>query len=120
MVRQLTFSRCYKPSNFGEVVDVSLHTFGDGCNVGYGAACYIRQVDERDNIAVSLVMGKSRVSPLKMITIPRLELTAATVATKLGALVKEELGIKAAKMFYYTDNMITLGYICNDVKSKCR
>ena len=92
LLRHLKFPRCYKPKDFGEVVDVSLYTFGDGCNVGYGAACYIRQVDKDGNIAVSLAMGKSKVSPLKMITIPRLELTAATVAVKIGAMVSEQGG----------------------------
>ena len=116
LIQNLSFPRCYKPPSFGEVVDVSLHLFGDGCKVGYGAACYVRQVDQDERVSVALVMGKSRVSPLKMITIPRLELTAATVAVKLGALVKGELKVENVKMFYYTDSTVTLGYICNDVR----
>ena len=116
LLNQLTFPRCYKPPNFGRVLDSSLHVFGDGCKVGYGAAAYLRQVNEDGKIAVSLVMGKSRVSPLKMITIPRLELTAATVAVKLGALVKESLKIENVRMVYYSDSKVTLGYIFNDIK----
>ena len=73
-------------------------------------------MDQHGQISVALVMGKSRVSPLKMITIPRLELTASTVAVKLGALVKDELRVENVKMFYYTDSKVALGYICNDVK----
>ena len=116
LLRQLEFPRCYKPKDFGEVVDISLHTFGDGCHIGYGAACYVRQVDQSGNIAVSLAMGKARVSPLKMVTIPRLELTAATVAVKIGAMVSGQLRQKATRMFYYTDSKVALGYILNDVK----
>ncbi len=115
-LQQLTFPRCYKPANFGTVEDMSLHVFGDGCNVGYGAACYIRQVDNQDNIAVALVMGKAKVSPLKPITIPRLELTASTLAVKISALVRDEMGLKDIRKYYYTDNKVALGYIYNDVK----
>ena len=116
LLRGLEFPRCYKPDDLGEVVDTSIHTYGDGCSIGYGAACYIRQVNKNGDIAVSLAMGKSRVSPLKMITIPRLELTASTTAIKIGAMVRDQLRTEVKRMFYYTDNKVTLGYICNDVK----
>ena len=53
--------------------------FSDASELGYGVAAYLRQVDVENNIHVSLVFGKSRVSPIKSVTIPRLELTAATV-----------------------------------------
>ena len=115
-LNNLTFPRCYKPAGFGKVVDISLHSFGDGCIVGYGAACYIRQVDENENIAVALVMGKSRVAPLKSITIPRLELTASTLAIRLGEQVGQELDLSNVRKVYYTDSEIVLGYIKNDTK----
>ena len=95
---------------------MSLHVFGDGCIIGYGAACYVRQVDEHGKIAVALVSGKSRVAPIKPITIPRLELTAATIAVKLGSLASKELELSDVEIKYYTDSKIVLGYISNDTK----
>ena len=65
----LEVSRCYKSSAL-EVVDVPLHCFSDASEKAYGQACYIRQIDIEGNISVSLVMAKSRVAPLKSITIP--------------------------------------------------
>ena len=58
----------------------------------------------------------SRVSPKKSITIPRLELTAATVAAKLGAMIKDELNMPAIEQFFWTDSKICLGYISNEHK----
>ena len=55
-------------------------------------------------------------APLKSVTIPRLELTAATVSAKLGAMLTEELKIPNLADAYWSDSMITLGYIQNDVK----
>ena len=46
---------------------------------------------EDGNVNVSLMMGKSRVASLKIITIPRLELTAAVVSAKVGVMLQEKL-----------------------------
>ena len=73
LLRGLKFPRCYRPEGFKDVIDTSLHVFGDGCSIGMLHS----QVNKNGDVAVSLAMGKSRVSPLKMITIPRLELTAS-------------------------------------------
>ena len=61
-------------------------------------------------------MAKSRVAPLKVTTIPRLELVAATVNVKVAALVKEEIQIESLEETYYTDSEIVLGYIGNEVR----
>ena len=113
LLNQLKIRRCYKSQNLGRVVDVTLHCFADASYIGYGVACYLRMVDENGKVEVSLVMGKSRVSPLKPTTIPRLELTAATVAAKIAAMVLAELGL-GIKAYYWIDNRVVLGWIFND------
>ena len=57
---------------------------------------YLRLTDSNDLIYCSLVMGKSRVAPLKPVTIPRLELTAAVFASKIGCVLRKELEIGRA------------------------
>ena len=87
----------------------AIHIFSDASEEGYGVACYLRQVDANNKISVSLVLGKSRVSPLKSVTIPRLELTAATSAVKIAAMVKEELKIpNLGQSVYWTDSQVCL------------
>ena len=116
-LEKLSIQRCYKPDSFKEVMSSSMHIFSDASTEGYGVACYLRQVDVENSVSVSLVLGKSRVCPLKSVTIPRLELTAATSAVKLAAMVKEELNIpNLGRAMYWTDSKICLGYISNETK----
>ena len=72
--------------------------------------------DEDGNVNVSLVMGKSRVAPLKITTIPRLELTAAVVSAKVGLMLQEELNYANLKQFFWTDSKVVLGYINYNTK----
>jgi hypothetical protein len=58
-------------------------------------------------------MGKSRVTPLKQTTVPRLELTAATVAVRTDKMLKAELDIPMDKSVFWTDSMAALRYIGN-------
>ena len=75
-------SRCYKPVEFGEIKSAQLHHFADASERGYGTVSYLRQENFDGAVHCSFVIGKSRVAPLKQTTIPRLELTAATVAVR--------------------------------------
>ncbi|XP_068225316.1 uncharacterized protein [Palaemon carinicauda] len=79
----LKIQRFVKPKAYGTVTSTELHMFSDASNEGYGAAAYIRLSDNSGRISTALLMGKSRVCPVKATTIPRLELTAAVVSINL-------------------------------------
>ena len=61
-------------------------------------------------------MAKSRVAPLRAITIPRLELTAAVVSVRIHAVLKKQLEYKDVKEVFWTDSKVVLGYIASDAK----
>jgi hypothetical protein len=106
-------SRCFVPSDFGKVVRRELHVFGDASQMGYGCCVYLRSINDKGNVVVSLVMGKSRLAPIKVQTIVRLELGAALVACKVSRLVQEELEFKIDQVYYWSDSLIVLSYINN-------
>ena len=64
----------------------------------------------------SFVMGKARVTPLKPVTIPRLELTAALLSVRISASLREELEYDRIAEVFYTDSQVVLGYIKNDAR----
>ena len=113
-LQHLEIPRCFKPPGFGEVMESALHTFSDASEIGYGMCSYLRQVNVKGDIHVALVLAKSRVAPLKLITIPRLELAAAALGSKIRAMLKEELMIKGLKEKFWVDSKIVLGYILNE------
>ena len=53
---------------------------------------------------------------MKYISIPRLELTAATLSIKISKLIKRELDIEDYEETYWTDSKVILGYISNEVR----
>ena len=112
-LEHVRIDRCYKPKDFGEITSCQLHCFADASELGTGIAIYLRLQNRDDDIYCAFVLGKSRVAPLKVITIPRMELTAATVAVKLAKLVSEQLGMEIDRKYYWTDSTSVLKYIAN-------
>ncbi|XP_041484991.1 uncharacterized protein LOC121431537 isoform X2 [Lytechinus variegatus] len=108
--------RCFKPPNFGEVKHAELHHFSDASQDGYGQCSYIRLVNGSGEVSCSLVLAKSRVTPLKAVTIPRLELVAATISAKMSGFLRKELRYKEIREFFWTDSKIVLGYINNEAR----
>ena len=66
----------------------------------------------------SLLLGRSRVTPLKKLTIPRLELTAATLAVRMSQRINHELDMHVSHIFW-TDIRSVLGYIVNET-TRCQ
>ncbi|XP_070549159.1 uncharacterized protein [Ptychodera flava] len=113
-LEEVKIPRCYVPAEFGKVTHRELHAFADASEIGYGCVIYIRQVNANGDIHCSFVFAKARVTPLKKVTIPRLELTAATLAVRMVAIVQRELDFKIDKTLYWTDSTAVLKYIMND------
>ena len=66
-------------------------SFSDVSETGYEQAGYMPLVSEDNQIYCSLLIGKSRMTPAKYVSIPRLELAATTLSIKMSQLIKREL-----------------------------
>lgn len=89
---------------------LEIHAFSDSSTHAYSACVYLRSISAH-NMMVHLVMAKSRVAPLKPVTIPRLELCGALLATRLAKKVKESLRLTIKSTTYWCDSTIVLGWI---------
>ena len=68
-LEKIAVERCYKPAIFGTLVECSLHHFADACEYGYGQVSHLHLVDNNGRIHCSLMIGKARVAPLKVMTL---------------------------------------------------
>ena len=108
--------RCVKGADLGEVVTTEIHHFCDASQCAYRAVSYLRQVNSDGQAHCSFLIGKSRLAPLKQMSIARLELAAATVSVRLNKLLKNELETPIDEIIFWTDSMTVLRYIANESK----
>ena len=113
-IKGVTLPRSVKPEGFGELHSSQIHHFSEASEEGYGTVSYLRLVDVTGNICCSILFGKSRVAPLKPVTIPWMEPTAATLAAKLDKLLRRELSIPIHETVFWTDSTLVLQYIRNE------
>ena len=90
--------RCYV-LGIGEIQEIQLHVFGDASEQAFAACAYYRIQGTR-GIKVSLVIAKSRVAPLKILTIPRLELQAAVMSCRLSQFVCSQHTFRIEKGYF--------------------
>ena len=90
-----------------------MHVFGDASITGYGACAYFRVQYSDGFVQCLFVLEKSRVSPLRTVTVPRLELTAAVIAVKLAHAVRREIEFAIHRVMFWTDARVILHYIYN-------
>jgi len=113
LLENFTIQRCHKPENFGMVTKVQIHSFSDASLSGYGKVSYLRQINNKGDIHCAFLMGKARLAPLKTVTIPRLELTAAMLSVRIGTMREAELDHDIDDHTYWTDSTNVLKYLNN-------
>lgn len=105
--------RCVKPLDFNKDLTYSFHHFCDASQYAYGVVSYLRVQDSSGRVYCSFLTSKSRLAPMKAISIPRLELSAAVLAVKVEESLISELDIPLGKSTFWTDSMLVLQYINN-------
>ncbi|GFS81739.1 integrase catalytic domain-containing protein [Trichonephila clavipes] len=96
-----------------EIFKCEIHCFSDASKSAYETILYLRFVTCNNEIETSFICSKSRVAPLKSLTLPRLELTAALLSARLAKQVSSCLKFDA-NIYYWTDSLISYYWIRGD------
>ena len=108
----INIPRCLKNAHPSDVT-IELHHFSDASQSAYGSCSYLRSVDQFGLVTCNLIMSKSRVAPIKMVTIPRLELQAAVLSVTLDCFIRSSMSLIFSQSYFWTDSQIVLDYIRN-------
>lgn len=113
MLSKFHIPRCYYPKSV-TVASIQLHGFSDASEKAYSGVVYLRMEDTNGMVHTSLVASKTRVAPIKPLTIPRLELNGALILAQLLSQFKEVLEIPLTFVHAWTDSTIVLVWICGN------
>ncbi|XP_063830967.1 uncharacterized protein LOC135080214 [Ostrinia nubilalis] len=92
-------------------VQVELHGFCDASKAAYSAVIYLRTINIQGQVNVSLLTAKTRVAPIKQVSIPKLELCGAVLLSRLITETAKVLNIPKDKVKAWTDSTIVLAWL---------
>lgn len=108
-VEKLEIQRQYAPVDPASS-DVTLIVFVDASEIGFAATAYFR-FKYKEDVHLAHVMSKTKVAPLKQLSIPKLELQAAVLGVRLAQSVKSLHSFNISNTYFMTDSRVVLAWI---------
>ena len=102
--------RCYHDKSTS-VASMELHGFSDASEQAYSAVVYLRMECADGSAQVGLVSSKTKVAPIKRLTIPRLELCGAQLLAQLLHHIRHVLKVPLDRCYAWTDSTIMLHWL---------
>ncbi|XP_033105175.1 uncharacterized protein LOC117107579 [Anneissia japonica] len=103
-LQKLEVPRCIKSTNDK---DQQINTFVDASNDTYAAVVYLRSSDGEQK-TVRLIASKTRVAPLKSVSISRLELMAAMLGLQITISIVTVLNYDIKEVTFWSDSIDVL------------
>ncbi|KAL0902584.1 hypothetical protein ABMA27_000420 [Loxostege sticticalis] len=116
-ISALKIPRWYSRAQSSEPTYRELHVFADASELAYACVAYWRLIYPDGSIKLTLIASKARVSPLKPTSIPRLELQAALIASRIALVIKESHRKKPIRTYFWTDSMTVLQWLRSDART---
>ncbi|XP_068684466.1 uncharacterized protein [Montipora foliosa] len=114
-LNEVSFPRSLSPPEPADS-QPTLCAFADASQDAFGSCAYIKWAVEKGKFYVRFIAAKSRVAPLKEITIPRLKLQAAVLASRVQATINEESRFQLKETVIFTDSAIVLAWVRGKIR----
>ncbi|XP_046145628.1 uncharacterized protein LOC114881980 [Osmia bicornis bicornis] len=92
-------------------IAIELHGFADASHRAYAAVVYLRVLHSFSEAQVALLTAKSKVAPLKTVSIPRLELNAVVLLTRLLEWTLSTLKLQSTSIYGWIDSTVVLAWL---------
>ena len=112
--KALQFPRSLTPLEKTDDMKPDLVVMVDGSQKASCCLAYIRWTFPNNQVKCSLISGKTRVAPIKKLTVPRMELQSAVLGVRLAEKIIEYSGFSFEQRFFITDSTAVLGMIRGD------
>ena len=98
----------------GEFDSTEIHVFGDSSQEVFSAVAILRakvRSGTTTHTEIAFILGKARVAPMNCLIVPKPELQAALLATRLKVYIYKALKIPLSKTFIWTDSTTVLQWL---------
>ncbi|XP_062557016.1 uncharacterized protein LOC134221858 [Armigeres subalbatus] len=113
-INEVNVPRCFfKDFCPQQVSDIQVHVFTDASVSACACVAYLRTTVDGES-QCSLIAAKTKVAPLRTLSIPRLELQAAMMGSRLLQNICSALTINIQRRFLWSDSATVLAWLRSD------
>lgn len=94
--------------------NIEIHGFSDASVQAYGTVVYCRVLHSDGTVTSSIIAARTRVAPLKTISLPRLELCGALLLSRLLKQIQRAMRIPTSQIYAWTDSSIVISWLFGD------
>ncbi|XP_057376189.1 uncharacterized protein LOC130697275 [Daphnia carinata] len=107
---EVALDRCLF-QNVESIAESQIHTFCDASEEAYGALVYLRNTYGDACVKIVQIKGSTKIAPKKCLSVPKLELNAALLGSRLALFVSSCLSHRISRRYFWTDSSTVRNWI---------
>ncbi|XP_037047880.1 uncharacterized protein LOC119082466 [Bradysia coprophila] len=94
---------------------IELHVFVDASELAYATVAFFR-IEDKVGVECALIGGKTKVAPLRPLSVPRMELQAAVLGARFKNTIVQNHTLKITRTIFWTDSSTVLSWLRSDLR----